>query len=224
MEDFLNKKIISADNALSIIIIISIAVLFGFFTRIAIMCLIIYPSVSLIMYGFLKIYKGVYRKSLKVLKNILNIVFGIIGVIFAVLLITFIVLQPNVSFGNVIQIMAFPIMIMGSAGVLKGMMIDLYSISYRILNIIIGIITLIITGFAFSFSEIIPFFHLFALSIMFFMNLIFRCGLYLSEFGLSLKKLRNFKIVLFIINNYDLQNEDFANRLLYELQQKSDKL
>ncbi len=220
MEDYLNKKIISADNTLSIIILINMAFLYVFFTRIAIMCLIIYPSVALIFHGFLKTYQGIYKKSLELSKRILKITFGIIGIIFAIILIAFIILQPNVSFGNVIQIIAFPIMIMGSAGVLKGMVIDLYSINYRILNIIIGVITLIITGIAFAHAEVNPLFHFFTLSIMFFLNLIFRSGLYLSEFGLSIKKLRNFKIVLFIINNYDLENEDFARLLLKELQQE----
>jgi len=97
-----------------------------------------------------------------------------------------------------------PIFLIGLAGLLKGLIIDVYSPNFRYLNIVIGATTVLFTVIAIVFAETGFLFHLVTLLTILTLNGILRSALYLSEYGLSLKSFRNLKLVWYIMDNIPL--------------------
>jgi len=92
--------------------------------------------------------------------------------------------------------------IVGVAGITKGILIDIYSKKYRVVNILVGVVTLIISVMAFASAEENYIINILALSIILIINILCRAALYLSEFGLSLIHIKNFKLFFYIISDY----------------------
>ncbi|GAH61770.1 unnamed protein product [marine sediment metagenome] len=104
-----------------------------------------------------------------------------------------------------IYLLGMPIFLIGLAGLLKGLIVNVYSPKYRYLNILIGATTVLFTVIAIIFAESGFIFHLFTLLTTLMLNGILRSALYLSEYGLSLKSFRNLKLVWYIMDNAPLQ-------------------
>ena len=109
-------------------------------------------------------------------------------------------------------------MIVAFAGIIKGSIIDIYSLRHRTMNIIIGFVTLIFSLIGF-FNLVNNFlFNIIALSLTLLVNIISRAALYLSEFGLSLVQIKNFKLFLYIISDYLIHVDRKGNILLSKIE------
>jgi hypothetical protein len=153
-----------------------------------------------------------------------KILFGIISMVLSIFMLYVVMVQPNVTSKLIINLTAFPLVIVGFAGMIKGILIHLYSLKYRILNILIGMITILVC----LLTLFIPFlffqssftFILTILSLTLLINIISRAALYLSEFGLSLVHFSNFKLFFYIISDYLLFIDDEGNIILDKLEVK----
>ena len=173
-----------------------------FFHLEAFLALAVYPFVALAIDGILKIITGVKRKRKHIEGFINKILLGIIFIIISLLWLNFILFQSNIPLQVIISVVAFPIMITGFAGIVKGSIIDLYSIKYRIMNIFVGLITLVICLLAFSYTINNFIFNVVLLSLTLLFNILSRATLYLSEYGLSIMHIANFKLFLYIVSDY----------------------
>lgn len=201
-----HKGKLKCDNIISITLIFSLIFMFLFFRLIAYMALMIYPICSLFLHGVYYLYKVVRNKYKKpktmVFRSILSIVF--IGLSSFMLWIIF--SQPRMTLSYIVFFLSIPMFFIGFAAILKGYMIDVYSRFYRKANIILGCITLIATLLSILFVEFNFFLSLIALIGLLILNGILRSGLYLSEFGLPLRNLKNFKYVFYIMDNFIILN------------------
>lgn len=200
--ELLNKKKVQADNYISLLIIISYLGYVLFFRLEALVAIAVYPVVALGIYGFSKIVSGLRRKINYGFGNINKILLGTISIIFSLLWLNFILFRTYAPSQIIISLIAFPIMNAGFAGIIKGIIIDNYSIKHRIINIIVGIITVIncLLAFFYVVSDFI--FNIVLLSLIILINILCRAALYLSEFGLSIIHISNFKLFLYIISDY----------------------
>jgi hypothetical protein len=137
------------------------------------------------------------------------------------LLLYFIINQSDVRPENIIVLIAYPMLIVGIAGIVKGSLINIYSTKYRVINIIIGIITMIICFISFTFPFLTPSYlnwiYFVILSIALLFNVLGRAALYLSEFGLSLTHFRNFILFLYIISDYLISVDNEGNVILEKI-------
>ncbi|MFX1502645.1 MAG: hypothetical protein ACFFDH_16920 [Promethearchaeota archaeon] len=202
--ELIPKKKIRADDY----IIISGAVGYILFAIVfslgALLGVIVYPFASLAVYSILKIKDGFDKNNNNGFRNINKILLGIILFSFSLIFLNWILSRPGISLHIIIVLITFPIMMVGFAGIIKGSMIDLYKINHRTLNVIIGIITIIISIIIFSTTTNPFLFNIIILSITVFLNVISRAALYLSEYGLSLTHIKNFKLFFYIISDYML--------------------
>jgi len=200
--DLISKEKIRADNYISLFIVISYILFFMFFHLEAFLTLAVYPFVALAIDGILKIITGVKRKRKHIQGFINQILLGIIFIIISLLWLNFILLGSYLPLQVIISLAAFPIMIAGFAGIVKGSIIESYSIKYRIMNIFVGLTTLIICLLAFSYTINNFFFNVVLLSLTLLFNILSRAALYLSEYGLSILHIANFKLFFYIISDY----------------------
>ncbi|MFX1499862.1 MAG: hypothetical protein ACFFDH_02730 [Promethearchaeota archaeon] len=204
LEELIDKNKIKADNYIIILTIGSYLIFALFFRLEALVCIFFYPFVALGIYGVLKIVNGLNKRNHGGYVNENMIVVGIIYIICSILFSIFILSQPNITSQIIISLISYPSLVVGCAGIIKGMLIEVYSIQYRLINILIGVITIIVSFFAF-FPVVKSFlFNMIILLIVFILNILSRAALYLSEYGLSLRHLKNFKLFLYIISNYVL--------------------
>jgi len=212
------KKKIRADDYISLFIIISYFVYGLFFRLEALLAIGVYPFVALGIMGFLKILNGLRRKRDYGFGNINKILLGIIYIIISLLWLNFILFQNYVPSQIIISLIAFPLMNAGFAGIIKGIMIDDYSIKHRIMNALVGIITVIICLQAFFYIVNNFLFNIVLLSLIFLINILCRAALYLSEFGLSLIHITNFKLFLYIISDYLVSVDRDGNLVLNKIE------
>jgi len=125
---------------------------------------------------------------------------------------------PNADLNQMIYLIAFPVMIIGISGIVKGIIIKEYPYKYRALNIYIGMTTVIIAIIAFILTEIGFIFHISSLTITILLNIISRAAMYLSQYKLSLK-LKNIRYFFYIINDYP-EFEIFRRIMLRSLMKK----
>ncbi len=218
MIELLNQKKVRADDYLSVLIVISYLVYAMFFHLGAILCLAVYPFVALAIFGFLKIINGLRRKSNYGIGNVNKILFGIIYIIISLIWLNFLLFQFYVPSQIIISLIALPIMIAGFAGIIKGAIIDDYSIKHRLMNIFVGIITLIICLLAFYYLVNNFLFNIVVLSLTLLLNILSRAALYLSEYGLSLLHIKNFLLFFYIISDYLLYVGRDGNVLLAKIE------
>jgi len=201
LEEIINKNKIKADDYISVFLIASY-LLFALFFRIeAFMSIIVYPFASLGIFGVLKIVNALNKRNPVHGKG--NKLFvGTIYIIFSVLFLGFLFSMPSISSHIIISLISFPLLVVGSAGIIKGMLIDIYLVKHRVINIIIGISTIVVCFIAFSSIVDNFLFNMIILSLTFLINVLSRAALYLSEYGLSLIHIKNFKLFLYIISDY----------------------
>ncbi|MFW9946441.1 MAG: hypothetical protein ACFFDX_06380 [Candidatus Odinarchaeota archaeon] len=200
-ENIIDRQKRQADAINLVILIAGVLILPLFLKLTFIMSIIIYPMFSLLIYGTLKIQKGFSKKLNNVPIKVLNVLFGIGCILFGLFLIIFIFSFPNADLYQIINLLAFPVIIIGLSGMVKGIIIREYPYKYRAMNIYIGIITVIIAIIAFILTGIGFIFHIFSLAITILLNIISRAAMYLSQFKLSLK-FRNLRYFIYIINDY----------------------
>ncbi|MFX0031117.1 MAG: hypothetical protein ACFE8E_03550 [Candidatus Hodarchaeota archaeon] len=201
IENVMLKQKIRADNVMSIILIINFFILAIFLKLVALMSIIVYPIITLFFYGIYKIGKGLFKKLREKALNALQIILGVAFTAFSFYVLLIIFSRPNVGIAEVIYLMSFPLLLVGIAGTIKGLIIKEYPFRYRLMNIIAGTFTIILTIMAFASAEYFYLFYIVAFSISLLINIIFRAIMYLSEYELSLR-LRNFKYFFYILGDY----------------------
>jgi uncharacterized membrane protein HdeD (DUF308 family) len=214
--DLIYKKKIKADDYISILIVVNYITFALFYHLEALISIIVYPFVALTIYGVIKIINFLNKKNTKEGSPI-KFFFGIVSIMVSISFLWFMLLQPNFTSIVLMNLIAFPMIIVGFAGIIKGAMIDIYSRKHRKMTIIVGIITIILCLLIFLnvFNNLI--FSIVALSIILLLNVLSRAALYLSEFGLSIVHLKNFKIFLYIISDYLIYIDRNGNLVLSKL-------
>lgn len=222
IEDLIHKEKIRADNYITGFLVLFFLGFAVFFRLEWIMSVIVYPFVALFFYGILKIINSTNKRNRGNDKNLNRTLLGIVSIIFSVFFLYFILRQPNMSLQNIINLIAFPMVIVGVAGIIKGTLIGSYSVTHRTINVIIGFATLIVCGLAFFSPYIIPealiWFNMVSLSMALLINVLGRAALYLSEYGLSLSHISNFKLFLYIISDYLIYIDHEGNVILDKIQ------
>ncbi|MFX1568850.1 MAG: hypothetical protein ACFFCV_10850 [Promethearchaeota archaeon] len=202
--ELIPKKKIKADDYVIISSVVCYLLFAIIFPLGALLGVLVYPFASLTVYSILKIKDGFDKNNNNGFRNINKILLGIILLSFSLIFLNWIFSQPGILSHIIIALITFPIMMVGFAGIIKGLMIDLYRINHRIVNVIIGIITIIISLIIFYTTNNSFFLNIIILSITVFLNVISRAALYLSEYGLSLTNIKNFKLFFYIISDYVL--------------------
>jgi len=222
MIELINKQKIRADDRISIILVVGYLIFALFFRLESFISLIVYPFVSLIIYGILKIINALNKRNKGKGDNTVKFMFGLVSIIFSIVFLMFILSFPNITSQIILNLIAFPLFIVGLAAIVKGKMVTVYLKKYRILNIIIGLITIIVCLLTFFSPVIFPnnsfLIHFTSLCIVLFLNILGRAALYLSEFGLSLKHVRNFRLFLYIISDYLLHIDINGNIILHKIE------
>ncbi|MFX1304333.1 MAG: DUF308 domain-containing protein [Promethearchaeota archaeon] len=216
--ELLNKKKIRADDYISILAILNFFVFFIFFRLEAIIAIAVYPLAALTIYGLLNIINGLNKKLNNGHVNVNKILRGIFYIICSISFLIYIVFHPNTKLYIMISLFAFIIINVGIAGIIKGLMIDSYSKKNRVVNIILGIITIIICIIVFSSRMNNFLYNIVVLSLTLLLNIFSRAALYLSEYGLSLLHIRNFVLFLYIISDYLLYVARDGNVLLAKIE------
>lgn len=202
----INKRKLLVDNIILVALLIIIVILTFFFKLIIIMSAAVYPMTCLLIYGFLKTHRGIFNKNLNYIKKVLNLMAGVISILFSSLILILIFSQPHIPASYIIYFLALPSFLIGLAGFLKGLIVNTFSPLFRSLNMAFGILTIITTIIAILFADVSFIFYLCSLIIALALNGVLRSALYLSEFGLSLKSFRNFKLVFLIMEWINIEN------------------
>lgn len=205
IRSLMNKEKIMVDDIISVVLIVLPGFLVMFFVLIAIMALAVYPISTLLLYGIYKTYKGIFNKELNATRKVVGLLLGIGYISFAILILSIIFTQPHIPASFIIYFLAMPTFLIGLAGFLKGFIIKVYSPLFRRLNMLIGASTITLTIISIVFAESGFIYLLFSLLIALILNGILRSALYLSEFGLSLNRIRNLKLVFLIMNSIDIK-------------------
>ncbi len=220
---FLHKDKIRADSYITGFYVLGYVLFFVFFRLEVIMSLIVYPFIALFFYGIIKIIDGTNKRNRGNMKNLNRVLFGLSLIAFSIVFLNFFLRLPNVSFQNTIHLAAYPILIVGVSSIIKGSLIEVYSIKFRYINILIGGVSIVICMLAFLSSRIFPpilnIFHVFSLTIILIVNIVSRAALYLSEYNLSVLNFRNFKLFFYIISDYFIYINKDGNIVLNKLAQ-----
>ena len=204
IRELVNKEKLRCDNIIIITIIISFIVLFIFFTLIAIMSIIIYPLSSLFLYGIYYVYKGLFKKDKTLIFRILRLIVATFYITLSSFMFWLIFSYPHITPSYVVFFLSIPAFYIGLAAILKGSIINVYSPKYRKLNVLIGIITIIGTILSVYYVEVSFVLSLISVLTLLILNGILRSGLYLSEYGLSLRKREHVRLIFDIMD--DLQH------------------
>jgi len=218
MFELMNKQKIRADDYIIGFLIVTYIVFAVFFKLEWVMSIIIYPFVSLFFFGVIKIQKSVRKRRYRRGSSINKFLLGVLSILFSISFLVFIIIQPNIKAQNIINLIAYPLVVVGIAGIIKGIHISIYSLKQRVINIIVGGITILLSLFA-LFTPIFTQNNLFLIQIIFLsivlvLSIISRAALYLSEFGLSLIQIRNFKLFFYIISSYLVSVDKEGNIIL----------
>ena len=205
IRSLMNKQKVLVDDIISVILVIIIIFLAFTNQLIAIMSIGVYCFFCLILYGLIRFYMGIFNRKLNFVPRVLNLLFGLACVIIPSYILNYMFTRPNIPASFILFFLGMPIFLIGLAGLLKGLIVNVYSPFFRFLNVLIGATTVLFTVFAFIFAETGFLFHHFTLLITLTLNGILRSALYLSEYELSLKSLRNLKLIWFIMDNIPLE-------------------
>ena len=204
VSDLINKEKLRCDNIISIALIISILVLFVFFRLIVFVSLMVYPISSVFLYGLFYVYKGLAKENGTLSTRVLRFILGIGYLAFSTLIFLLIFSYPHITLSYVIYFISIPAFFIGFAAILKGSIVNVYSPIYRKLNILIGVLTFSITFLALYYAESFFVLSLISLLVLLTLNGILRSGLYLSEYGLSIRNLKNIRLVFYIMSNLQM--------------------
>jgi len=207
MEVKLHKQKVLADDFILSTIIITILVLFVFFHLILIMSLMVYPISTMFLVGIYKVMSGLFNKNLKE-SRVKNLIFGSFYITFSIFVLSILFSRPNITKGYIIYFLGIFLIIVGLAGIFKGVIIKSYLFKFRMVNIILGILTIIYTIFAFKFAKSGFIYNLILIPIVLLLNGLGRAALYLSEYQISilyLRKLVIFKFLFQLINEVPIE-------------------
>ena len=202
--ELIPKKKIRADDYIIISSAVGYLLLAVVFSLGALIGVIIYPFVCLAVFSILKIKDGLDKNNNNGFRNINKILLGIILLTISFVFLNWMLTQPGVTSSIIMVLITFPIMMVGFAGIIKGLMIDLYKFNHRVLNVIVGLITIVISLIVFSSATENFLFNIIVLTITVLLNIFSRAALYLSEYGLSLIHIKNFRLFFYIISDYML--------------------
>jgi hypothetical protein len=205
VRNLMNKQKLICDDIISILLIVIIVYLATFFRLIAIMSIVVYPISTLFLYGVYKTYLGLFNNEMTLTLKLINFLLGIGFLGFSIFILNLVFSQPHIPISYIIYFLSLPLLLIGIAGSLKGFIIQVYSPLYRKWNILIGFLTLSITVLTIVFAELNFTLCLISLLILLLFNGVFRSALYLSEYGLSIRKLKNLRFVFVIMNNYQMK-------------------
>jgi len=204
----MNKRKLLVDDIISVTLVIFIISLAVSSQLLAIMSMAVYPLSSLILYGVYRSYKSIFDKDLNLILRVLSLLFGIACIIIASYVLSYMFTRPNIPVSFIIFFLGVPIFLIGLAGLLKGLIVNVYSPLFRLLNVLIGATTVLFTIIAIFFAENGFVYILFTLLTALALNGILRGALYLSEYGLSLKSYKNFRLILFIMDSPRLRQQE----------------
>lgn len=214
LEDIIDKNKIRADDYITILMVLSYALFALFFRREAFLSIIVYPFAALTVFGVLKIINALNKRNDDGRGKINKILFGIIAIIFSILFLNLILVQPNITSQILIALISFPLLVVGYAGIIKGLIVDKYSVKHRIVSIVIGTSTVVLCMLS-LFNLMFSFLYNFiALCLILLLNILSRAALYLSEYGLKLIHLKNFKLFLYIVSDYVVHIDRNGNMVL----------
>ncbi|MHA2400281.1 MAG: DUF308 domain-containing protein [Promethearchaeota archaeon] len=218
MFELIDQRKIRADNYIIGFIIFSYTMFALFFRFDWVISITIYPFASLFVFGIIKILSFLRKKTNQGGIRINKLLLGILSIVLSIFFLTLIISQPNVKTETIVNLIAFPIGVVGIAGLVKGIHIKLYSMKHRVINVITGAMTIIFSLLVLFISDSAQI-NLFitqivSLTFMLFINIICRAALYLSEFGLSLTQIRNFKLFFYIISDYLVSVNQDGNIIL----------
>ena len=224
MYDLIDKKKVRADDYVTYFLLFGYVMLILFYKLEWIMSIIVYPFAALFFYGIISFVKGVNKRHRGDGKNAVRVIFGIGSVLLSFVFLVFILTRYNVTNQTILNLFAFPILIVGFAGIVKGIIIKKYSKRHRVINIIVGVITMLLCLFIlvssyFFIRDLFPI-YLISLTIITIINVLCRAALYLSEFGLSLIHLRNFRLFFYIISDYLVFVNQDGNLILDKITDK----
>ena len=201
-EDILFRQRMRADDIIYIIFAVSLMIETWALTLITIMSIVIYPAFSLLIYGVMKVHYGFKLKDSKRSTKIFTVLVGIGAIIFTSFIIWLFFSEPTIGIEIVVYLISYPIILIGIAGMVKGFVVKEYEFKIRVINIIIGIITVAIAITSYIFSAKYYFIYLISLICILLLNCLVRSSMYLSEFNLSIKNLSNFRYVFLIMSDY----------------------
>jgi len=208
VRSLMNKQKLIVDGIITVLLILTLLFLALSIQLLAFMSIGVYSLFCLLLFGIYRSYKGIMDRRLRFILRVLNLLLGIVCIIFPSYILNYMFKRPNIPASFIIYFLGIPIFFIGLAGLLKGLIVNVYSPLFRFLNVIIGATTIFFTIIAIIFSETGYIFHLFTLLTTLTLNGILRAALYLSEYGLSLKSFRNLKLVLFIMNSPHLAPQE----------------
>jgi len=200
VRSLMNKQKLIVDDIISVILLILVIYSAIFNQLLGIMSIAVYSLFCLLLYGLYRFYKSVFDRKLKFIFKFLNLLFGISCIIIPSYILNIIFTRPNVTASFIIYFLGIPIFLIGLAGLLKGLIVNVYSPLFRFLNALIGATTVLLTVIAIIFAEAGYLFHLFTLLTNLTLNGVLRAALYLSEYGLSLNSFKNLKLVWFLMD------------------------
>jgi hypothetical protein len=115
---------------------------------------------------------------------------------------------PHITLSFIIYFLSFPVFFIGLAAILKGSIVEVYTPTYRKLNVLVGFLTIGFTFLALYYVEGYFVVSLISLLVLLTLNGILRSGLYLSEYGLSIRNLNNIRFVFYIMDNLQVINPE----------------
>lgn len=190
------------DDINTILLIVSYLALIFALTLIAIMSVVVYSVFFLLIYGFLKIRDCYVHKDFSKAFKITSFITGIGSIVFVGFVYWLIFIVEFVGFDIIIQLIVYPVLLTGIFGLVKGIIISCYIPKFRIWNVSIAIVTIIYAIFAFIFSNVYFFLHFLILTLVVISNFIVRSAMYLSEYDLTIKNIKNFRLIFWIMSDY----------------------
>ena len=208
IRDLVNKKKLRCDNIISVTLIISVVVLLVFFRLIMFASLMVYPICSLFLYGIYYVYRGLAKKEKTLNISVRKFIRGIVYLAFSTFMLLLIFSYPHITLSYIIYFLSFPVFFIGLAAILKGFIVEVYTLTYRRLNVLVGFLTISFTFLALYYVEGYFILSLISLLVLLTLNGILRSGLYLSEYGLSIRNLKNIRLVFYIMDNLQVINPE----------------
>lgn len=200
-KSYMNRRKLMVNNIVGVSIVIVIFAQLMFFRLIAIMSIVVYPMALLVPYGVYMVYKIIVDSKITLLAKIIKLAFTLAYTIFSMIFLNMLFSYPHITLRYIIYFLSIPTSIIGLAGFLKGLMIDVYSPLFRFLNFFVGMFTVFYTFIAIMYADYNFVIHLITLSTMLSLNGILRVALYLSEYGLKLNKMKSFRIAFYIMES-----------------------
>ena len=173
-----------------LLILSSVILLVTSFLTYFIILLSVYFTFYLIYLG-ISILFGINKNKLYLLIRMAKILLSAILITFGVLILYLFIKSAVFTYKKIIVLMAYPIMMIGFCGIVKGFVVKVYMSKFRIFNIVLGMLTIIYCIYTIQFPNEMFVLHIILLCVLLFFNWILRLGLYLSEFELSLKSVKN---------------------------------